>query len=1289
MVMLLSEISKFKGAIQSVTFILTNADKFDEQYLDNCKNRLGFIVKNFKQFRANIQLPHDNSDKENLFLSETATEDDSQNLILVLNQNNSNYQKVNNIFYSAYHVVMQIRYIKHDKDYMHTCVIADLFPFYFKIKTMPVLAISGNKSLSTKAKRKGFGDLFSENISFKHGKEKNEIHKPNEQGNEENDWQKSEEEPAIPIQSHKTFEISPKIKDLFYLEISGRTYYLLKRPNADDFEYKDHSDRETENKRLKQKNTVKTENLSDEDFFNSFFQSEDESQSAPESQADKEPLIEDDAFTLVGKDIEIPVKLCGNPSDVASQYLAAQSLIFDKRLGLENYILATGSELILTRNRTPYAKALSCSLKGNESENYLKLWDTYSCMEMYLNIRKCINFGTSTIDSFEKTFDGYKVNLTSLVNVADIAGDTIINVGSIPPTYLNHAEDFKSFDINHVRNIFKKTANELESTPPKAQDYIKLTKVEQATELMRNKGKAKYYSFKLALPPNSRKEVDQLHLLSLDDSSLINAGDHIWMSVSGDKQQFLRRMHARELVKNYEAQKPNLLYLIEDNEEAAQFLKNHDRINIDQPLPERISKKIFPTHAPTKTQLEAINIALNTPDIAIIQGPPGTGKTTVITAIIESLTEKLNNSESAKGQILVSGFQHDAVENIISRLSINSLPALKFGEKNGTDEWDTRSMRRIERWSLEKAKLIREKNPKVAENDKIRAWNILCSKYLLSPDTDTEKMLLTSIIKNPQIFDSSLKDEARNLLAECKVAGKVRGKQLRHALNNLRTSKNAFLDDGIEKCKLLKQRLERPDTELFTDIRGFIETLDKAESYANATEEEIKVYVEKLKVIKETLLYQLLPEPEIIQDKANPKVTLLCTKVRENLKKRFYDKDTEENILSDFLMDLESNPIGVKKAIEDYLLVYAATTQQSMGRLIQDAKTSNSRDEISYDTVIIDEAARANPADLLIPMVQAKNRIILVGDHRQLPQLVDPEIETALRADGVFDNGTENYLEISMFEYLFSRLKKLEKFDGHRRTITLDAQYRTNPVLGEFCSKMFYESKNPSEKYGSPLPKTLFEQHLPHIEGASCCWINVPYFEEYKPIRNSSGSYTRQKEAFMSANLLARWLKSEESNGLSFGIITFYRGQVDVIYEELFKLGIAQKVSEGKQSKYKINDEYAYDEKGRERLRIGTVDAFQGMEFDVVLLSLVRTLPKDKIENLAEQYKDDERKRINSIAGFLTSENRLCVSMSRQKKVLCVVGDSDYVRHPLMAKIVPSLNEFYNLCCTHEGKVLG
>ena len=38
---------------------------------------------------------------------------------------------------------------------------------------------------------------------------------------------------------------------------------------------------------------------------------------------------------------------------------------------------------------------------------------------------------------------------------------------------------------------------------------------------------------------------------------------------------------------------------------------------------------------------------------------------------------------------------------------------------------------------------------------------------------------------------------------------------------------------------------------------------------------------------------------------------------------------------------------------------------------------------IEFDTVVIDEAARANPLDLFVPMAMARRRIILVGDHRQ------------------------------------------------------------------------------------------------------------------------------------------------------------------------------------------------------------------------------------------------------------------------------------------------------------------
>jgi superfamily I DNA and/or RNA helicase len=59
---------------------------------------------------------------------------------------------------------------------------------------------------------------------------------------------------------------------------------------------------------------------------------------------------------------------------------------------------------------------------------------------------------------------------------------------------------------------------------------------------------------------------------------------------------------------------------------------------------------------------------------------------------------------------------------------------------------------------------------------------------------------------------------------------------------------------------------------------------------------------------------------------------------------------------------------------------------------------------------------------------------------------------------------------------------------------------------------------------------------------------------------------------------------------LSFGVISFYKAQADRIREQLKReFGGA-----------------ADDEK---KIRVGTVDSFQGMEFDVVFLSMVRVMP--------------------------------------------------------------------------------
>ena len=115
-------------------------------------------------------------------------------------------------------------------------------------------------------------------------------------------------------------------------------------------------------------------------------------------------------------------------------------------------------------------------------------------------------------------------------------------------------------------------------------------------------------------------------------------------------------------------------------------------------------------------------MALNTPDIALIQGPPGTGKTTVIAAILERLNEIADKRGTRiKGQILLTGFQHDAVENMIERLSLNGIPVPKFGKRSGaTDDDYSAFERNLEDWCSKLAAELRERNPRIAEVEQER-----------------------------------------------------------------------------------------------------------------------------------------------------------------------------------------------------------------------------------------------------------------------------------------------------------------------------------------------------------------------------------------------------------------------------------------------------------------------------------------------------------------------------------------------------------------------------------------
>ena len=73
------------------------------------------------------------------------------------------------------------------------------------------------------------------------------------------------------------------------------------------------------------------------------------------------------------------------------------------------------------------------------------------------------------------------------------------------------------------------------------------------------------------------------------------------------------------------------------------------------------SHKFDRSNPESQNQSEAIDLALSTPDIAIIQGPPGTGKTEVICEIIK---QTIRNN----GRVLLAAPAHVAVDNVLERL---------------------------------------------------------------------------------------------------------------------------------------------------------------------------------------------------------------------------------------------------------------------------------------------------------------------------------------------------------------------------------------------------------------------------------------------------------------------------------------------------------------------------------------------------------------------------------------------------------------------------------------------
>lgn len=285
------------------------------------------------------------------------------------------------------------------------------------------------------------------------------------------------------------------------------------------------------------------------------------------------------------------------------------------------------------------------------------------------------------------------------------------------------------------------------------------------------------------------------------------------------------------------------------------------------------------------------------------------------------------------------------------------------------------------------------------------------------------------------------------------------------------------------------------------------------------------------------------------------------------------------------------------------------------------------KDAVHFDTVIVDEAGKANLAETIVPL-QLGERFILVGDHRQLPPYFDREEIADYRDVSKNNPNEQSYsqedVEKALNKSLFSDFFDHEYFPEENK-ITLNYQFRMNPQIGQYISDLFYGGKLLSgagtEKQtvtveGYPDPVTFVDTF---VNKNNLNEENDPY-----ETKSPEGSWYNMREIKdICEKILPKVSVTLEADPeLTIGIITPYKAQYRKLKETL------------KDSRFKDS--------------IYTIDSIQGSEFDIVVFSFVRA------------FSGHSNKKV----GFLDDLRRLNVSLSRAKKKLILVGHLPTLKNP-------------------------
>ncbi|CAF4029487.1 unnamed protein product [Rotaria sp. Silwood2] len=325
------------------------------------------------------------------------------------------------------------------------------------------------------------------------------------------------------------------------------------------------------------------------------------------------------------------------------------------------------------------------------------------------------------------------------------------------------------------------------------------------------------------------------------------------------------------------------------------------------------------------------------------------------------------------------------------------------------------------------------------------------------------------------------------------------------------------------------------------------------------------------------------------------KLQQTCRKTMPESARRQREREIKLELLQDADICISTlNYVG--NAIFDAFSPFNTNSHLNKNDKLKNLPTSSSSSIVStlFNCLIIDEAGQCIEIDNYIPLRLGMNRIVLVGDPEQLPATI-----LSRRA-----------LEAGLNQSLFERLYRLFKYDLNNPIRMLNIQYRMHDEICKFPSMHIYRSKLKTDKITNQKRKKFLLKP----------YMVLDIVNGQDQLDSVTQSYGNPLEANMVAYLVQFINERAKVPFNQIGIITPYNYQVKLIEQRLMQQNLHQ-----------------------HKIEIGTVDAFQGRQKDVILLSCVR----------ATQITDTT----TTIGiGFVANRQRLNVSLTRAKYAMFILG---------------------------------